>query len=194
MIKSRIKEIWNEIDRLAEDEEPKALRDSIGEILNGVELSTSVRTPADLATRMAKLASGTNLLDFGCGRGPHRELLERSGFTWTGLEYGSSNAPGMIGVSQSKQISFYDGKRIPFEECSFDAIWSWQALEHVPEPDMALSEISRVLKHTTGVFAGSVSFLEPYHPWSTFGYSPYGLYVILKNTDSDYSLYIQGQM
>ncbi len=59
---------------------------------------------------------------------------------------------------------------------------------------MALSEISRVLKHTTGVFAGSVSFLEPYHPWSTFGYSPYGLYVILKNTDSDYSLYIQGQM
>jgi SAM-dependent methyltransferase len=56
---------------------------------------------------------------------------------------------------------------MPFDASSFDAAWSIWVLEHVPNPEMALSEIRRVVK------PGGVLFLEPAfdcRPWAAEGY------------------------
>jgi hypothetical protein len=47
-------------------------------------------------------------------------------------------------------------------------------LEHVRYPDRLLPDVTRVLKKG-GLFIGEVSYLEPYHSYSVFNFTPYGL-------------------
>lgn len=69
----------------------------------------------------------------------------------------------------------YNGTEIPFPEDEFDIIFSNQVFEHVRYPEKLLIEVSRTLK-PSGQFLGSVSYLEPYHSYSFFNYTPYGWY------------------
>jgi SAM-dependent methyltransferase len=43
------------------------------------------------------------------------------------------------------QFRRMDGRAMEFEDCSFDLVYSFHALEHIPEPVRALKEIARVL-------------------------------------------------
>ena len=52
-----------------------------------------------------------------------------------------------------------------------------QSFEHVLNPYDSMAEVARCLK-PGGSFIGSVSFLEPYHAFSTFGYSPHGFITV----------------
>jgi Methylase involved in ubiquinone/menaquinone biosynthesis len=81
------------------------------------------------------------LLDFGCGAKPYQELF--------------SNAQNYIGIDieneghdhENENIDvYYDGETIPFENETFDSIFSSEVLEHVPDVDACLKELSRVLK------------------------------------------------
>ncbi len=122
------------------------------------------------------LAASPKVLDFGCGDGGHRQFFERKAIEWTGLDYGDSIDPTArkrIESGFSGKVVLYDGTVFPFNDGEFDAVWSYQSLEHVHSAEQAISEISRVLA-PKGVLAGSVSFLEPYHARSTFSYTPYG--------------------
>ncbi len=44
---------------------------------------------------------------------------------------------------------------IPFEEASFDAVFYYHVIEHVPDPQRSLQEIARVLKPGGGLFVGT---------------------------------------
>lgn len=62
---------------------------------------------------------------------------------------------------------------LPFADGSFDAVWTIWVLEHVPNPEQAMSEMRRVLK------PGGVLYLAPAwlcNPWAADGYPvrPYG--------------------
>lgn len=67
---------------------------------------------------------------------------------------------------------------MPFKDSEFDALWSIWVLEHIPNPETALTEIRRVVK------PGGVIFLFPAWncaPWAADGYdarpySDFGLY------------------
>lgn len=81
------------------------------------------------------------LLDFGCGSKPYKELF--------------LNVKNYIGVDlkiegregNHKFIDkFYDGKVIPFEDNSFDSLLCTEVLEHVFNIEELLKEFNRVLK------------------------------------------------
>lgn len=119
-------------------------------------------------------------LDLGCGNAPHRGMIESAGGRWTGCDYQASTDPATLarkGSTLEGRIVEYDGLQLPFIDESFDAVWSWQALEHVQQPERTFQEVSRVLRQG-GVFYGSTSFLEPYHAQSTYSYTLYGFRLI----------------
>lgn len=112
------------------------------------------------------------LLDFGCGSSPHRAIIEKAGYHYTGVDLEQST--GYAGERpESGGVVFYSGDVLPFEDNSFDVVYSCQVFEHVTDPFKSMSECARVLK-PGGAFIGAVSFLEPYHAFQTFSFSPYG--------------------
>jgi SAM-dependent methyltransferase len=96
--------------------------------------------------------SGNELLAFGIGDGQDRPFLEKLGFRVIGFDVYRSLHTDML----------CDGHNLPFEDASFDVVFSSQVLEHLQEPWRAVGEIARVLK-PDGVFVGSVAFLKLYH-------------------------------
>jgi len=115
---------------------------------------------------------GQNLLDFGCGSSPHRKFIEKMGYTYLGVDLAKTT--GYRGQLESRRdITFYDGDVLPFTDQMFDVVYANQVFEHVVDPFRSMAECSRVLRKG-GAFIGAVSFLEPYHAYQTFSYTPYG--------------------
>ena len=136
------------------------------------------------------LNSTFKCLDLGCGNGPHRAFLEQAGAQWIGCDYAASTDPATTarhGTSLDAQVVKYDGRQLPFSDHEFDVVWSWQALEHIQEPELTFAEIARVLR-PGGLFIGSTSFLEPYHAQSTYSYTPYGFKLICERHDMELSV------
>ena len=69
-----------------------------------------------------------------------------------------------------------------FADASFDAVFMMEVLEHVTEPQQALSEIRRILK-PGGRLILSVPFIFPLHdePHDYYRYTKYGLAYMLRN-------------
>lgn len=96
--------------------------------------------------------SGSSVLDVGSGPGRDGLLLQRAGKLVTCLD--ASEAMVRICSERGLTSVLADFNAIPFENGSFDAVWSYTALLHVPKSsvDLPLQEIARVLK-PKGVFA-----------------------------------------
>ncbi len=86
------------------------------------------------------------ILEIGCGVGTVAYELSRKGCRVTGtdisttaIEYGRGKYPGVdLQVQPAEQLSYADG--------SFDAVVSFDLLEHLVEVDEHLSEVNRVLR------------------------------------------------
>ena len=85
------------------------------------------------------------LLEIGCGSGWSTLMLKKVGFAVHGLDL----HPGPLEsnhIDPEIKYSQGDSQKIPFESNSFDVISMHDVLEHVPEPQLALSECLRVLR------------------------------------------------
>jgi SAM-dependent methyltransferase len=123
---------------------------------------------------------GKSLLDFGCGRAPHRPYLRHLGFTWTGLDV--TDPTDFRGEPRTPEdVIYYDGMKMPFADGAFDVIFASQSFEHVHDPYEAMGEVARCLR-PGGAFIGSVSFLEPYHAFQTFCYTPFGFILVAEKS------------
>ncbi|OYY11852.1 MAG: hypothetical protein B7Y11_05330 [Sphingobacteriia bacterium 24-36-13] len=81
------------------------------------------------------------LLDFGCGEKPYQSLFTNVG-EYIGLDY---NGEGHD--HQNEGVDFYyDGKTIPFENESFDSVFTSEVFEHVFGLQDILPELNRVMK------------------------------------------------
>ncbi len=81
-----------------------------------------------------------HLLDFGCGSKPYQSLFSVE--KYTGLDFENPGHPHL-----NEQIDiFYDGKKIPFPDDHFDAVFSSEVFEHVFNLEEILQEIRRVMK------------------------------------------------
>lgn len=84
------------------------------------------------------------ILDVGCGSGWSSSLLAEKGFFVSGVDL-DANAFEPV---ETENCRFHAGSvmELPFPDNSFDIVTSYQMLEHVPDPELGLQEMLRVLK------------------------------------------------
>ncbi len=96
-------------------------------------------------------------LEVGSGRGALQDVV----CDYTGIDYADS-------VEKYYHKPFYCGsaEEMPFEDNSFDVVWSYAVWEHIPNPEKAFLEVIRVLK------GGYFIFCPAWHcrPWFAKGY------------------------
>ena len=135
---------------------------------------------------------GEDLLDIGCGKMPYKlHVLENSGVKkYVGLDI--ENA--LVYDDSIKPDYTWDGKKMPFEDSSFNTAFGTEVLEHCPEPETVLAEVYRVIKKE-GVFFFTVPFIWNLHevPHDEFRYTPFSLKRLLENAGfKDVELYTSG--
>lgn len=142
---------------------------------------TAIRMVEHNLDRVPAVGKRPQVLDFGAGSGhlllELREVLPDLRYTGIDLDLPKDESPY---AGPDVRFVGYDGSHMPFPDNTFDLCFSKQVLEHVRHPDVAVAEIHRTLR-PGGAFAGSVSFLEPYHARSIFNWTPYGLVTVLED-------------
>lgn len=115
-----------------------------------------------------------DILDFGCGSRPYEHLFKKAK-TYTGVDIKVSGHSHL----NSKVDIFYDGKKLPFADNSFDCIVSFEVFEHVFNIEDIFSELSRVLKKD-GYLLVTTPFIWEEHevPYDFFRYSSFGICAI----------------
>lgn len=118
-----------------------------------------------------------NLLDFGCGSKPYKDLFEVENYIGVDVfERGHPHETESIDV-------YYDGKFLPFKNEYFDSMFSSQVFEHIFNLDQMLLELKRVLKKD-GFALFTVPFVWDEHeiPYDFGRYSSFGIkYLLEKN-------------
>jgi SAM-dependent methyltransferase len=152
------------------------LRSVLGDAVPRVRVRQALAD--DLIPRL--LEAGPRVLDLGCGRGDSVDQFRsvRSDVRWVGVDI--ERSPEVAArVRSDAEFRTFDGRELPFEDGAFDAIYCKQVLEHVRDPSPLLGEAARVLR-PGGLFGGSTSQLEPFHSFSTWNYTPYGLSLLFE--------------
>lgn len=133
----------------------------------------------DAMVDLAPNLSG-NLLDIGCGTKPYQSIFTVDNYV--GLDIDSDNTR-QLGIADK----FYDGKKFPFPDNSFESALCNQVLEHVFNPDEFLCEIARIIK-PGGKLLLSVPFVWDEHeqPYDYARYSSFGLRALLEKQGFKY--------
>lgn len=118
------------------------------------------------------------MLDFGCGKKPYRELFVVKEYIGLDILESWHN-------HKNEQIDvYYDGKKIPFENESFDSIFSSEVFEHIFNIEEILSELYRVMK-PDGKMLITVPFVWDEHeiPYDFARYTSFGIRYLLEKAD-----------
>jgi ubiquinone/menaquinone biosynthesis C-methylase UbiE len=94
--------------------------------------------------------AGKSVLEIGCGSGIDSLEFARNGARVTAIDF-TDNAVQLTGelakeAGLSVDVSRGDAKKLSFADDSFDCVYSYGVLHHIPDVGRALSEIRRVLK------------------------------------------------
>lgn len=119
------------------------------------------------------------VLDVGAGEAPWRELLP-VGVGYVGVDVGMS---GNFGMRHQSDIAYYDGKKLPYDDGSFDHVLCTEVLEHVPDPAAFLFDLNRVLRHG-GTLVLTVPWSARLHhlPYDYGRFTRFGLAALLEST------------
>ena len=108
---------------------------------------------------VADAVAGRDVLEIGCGTGLILERTAAVARRATGIDLSA----GMARFSATRKgltVTLASTTALPFADASFDVVYSFKVLPHVPDLGGALAEIRRVLR------AGGRAFVEVYNPWS----------------------------
>jgi SAM-dependent methyltransferase len=81
------------------------------------------------------------VLDVGAGEAPWRDLMPDAEYFGVDVE-----TAGEFGMSHKPDITYYDGRVLPFSDGNFDHVLLVEVLEHIPDPTAFLTELKRVLR------------------------------------------------
>lgn len=125
----------------------------------------------------AERIQGMRVLDLGCGTGYGAKILAQrakqvvaADVDASPLRYGEETYPDAK-VQRVQIAPISDGQRLPFKDNSFDAVVSYEVIEHVPVEQMEafFAEIARVLKPDGVVILSTpnkhvyINYPDPYH-------------------------------
>lgn len=107
--------------------------------------------PAETITAFASRMSGKKVLNIGSGPGDDAKILRKNGLEVICIDAALSM------VNETKELGFEsyqkDFRNIDFQNESFDGVWAYTSLLHVPseEADVVINKIYQILK-PGGVF------------------------------------------
>lgn len=134
---------------------------------------------AFVAAAAREVADGARVVDVGAGDAPYRELFAHADYVTIDWEH------SMHGDSASSDISA-SADQLPLDDASVDAVLLTEVLEHLSAPDVALSEIARVLRPAGRLYL-TVPFVWILHemPFDYFRYTPSALLMLLERSGFD---------
>ncbi|MDG6925317.1 MAG: class I SAM-dependent methyltransferase [Nitrososphaerota archaeon] len=113
--------------------------------------------------------SGKSVLEIGCGAGLDSAEFARNGARVTAIDFTDTAVKETLSTFGEAKVSGtvlqMDARALVFEPRSFDLVYSFGVLHHIPEYRTALSEVRRVLKddgHFIGMFYNKDSLLWSY--------------------------------
>lgn len=109
----------------------------------------------DRVDRLMPLASGSKVLEVGCGSGHLTRRLAERGVDIVGIDAN----PNAASVAGNDRVRTMRAESLSFDDDSFDAIVSIHAIEHIPALEVALVEMARVLRP-----GGDALFIYPAEP------------------------------
>ena len=121
--------------------------------------------PFSLFVPFAELA-GKDVLEVGCGSGIAVQLFAEADANVTAVDL----TPWAVATTRARMEAFglaaevleADAERLPFDDGSFDLVFSWGVIHHTSDMDAALAQLVRVLR------PGGTLVLMLYHRRSTF--------------------------
>lgn len=110
------------------------------------------------------IGAGTIVLDLGAGETPYRGLFRHTNYIATDMRKGTG-------------ISFIsDANRIPMRKCCCHVVLCTELLEHVPNPEMLLGEMLRVLEPGGRlVLTAPLCWRQHMKPYDFFRFTRFGL-------------------
>jgi len=94
--------------------------------------------------------AGKKVLEVGCGMGTHASLLARAEADLTAIDL----TDRAVATTRRRfelfglpgQIEQADAEHLPFDDDSFDVVWSWGVIHHSSRTEKCVAEIARVLR------------------------------------------------
>jgi SAM-dependent methyltransferase len=102
--------------------------------------------------RCLRAAPGDLVLDAGCGPGEHSVRAAREGCRVHAIDISAAalaeakRRSDIAGTSASIQFEPADLTGLSFPDQSFERVFSWGVVIHIPEAEKALKELARILK------------------------------------------------
>jgi ubiquinone/menaquinone biosynthesis C-methylase UbiE len=114
-------------------------------------------------------ASDKRLLEIGVGVGTDFIRFVRAGAIATGVDL-TDHAVQLVKQrlsleGLSAEVRTADAESLPFEDATFDRVYSWGVLHHTPDTPKAISEALRVLRPG----GGACVMLYARHSWVAYG-------------------------
>jgi SAM-dependent methyltransferase len=133
------------------------------------------RQRLDKAIKAAAAEAHGTLLDIGCGMKPYRAALAPFVERHIGLEYSPET-----GYRGNLADFCGDAMNLPLGDETVDTILCTEVLEHIPDPEKAIAEFSRVLRPNGTIITTAPFFFPVHDDWDFFRYSPKGLAEIME--------------
>lgn len=122
-------------------------------------------------------ARGRDVLEIGIGLGADHQRFAQAGARLTGIDLTDRAVAhtrrrlSLFGLKSDLRVA--DAEALPFEEESFDCVYSWGVLHHSPDTARAVDEVWRVLR------PGGTARVMIYHKHSLVGYMLWLRYALM---------------